>query len=109
MVDVLSWPILFAIFFVFIFATKAIIIIRPYEKGLVERLGRFQRTVDSGLKLIIPFIESIIKVDMREQVIDVPPHLEICIKINLRLCEIIIISLFFHFNPIARACPFLGL
>ena len=49
-------------------------IIKPYEKGLVERLGRYQRTVDSGLRLIIPIAEIIKKVDMREQVVDVPPQ-----------------------------------
>lgn len=49
-------------------------IVRPWEKGLIERLGRYQRTVDSGLTIIIPFIQRIRKVDMREQVVDVPPQ-----------------------------------
>lgn len=49
-------------------------IVRPYEKGLIERLGRYQRTVDSGLRFIIPFVETLVKVDMREQVVDVPPQ-----------------------------------
>ncbi|HIE34376.1 MAG TPA: SPFH/Band 7/PHB domain protein [Candidatus Altiarchaeales archaeon] len=65
---------IFALILVLIFATKAIKIIRPYEKGLIERFGRYQRTVDSGLQFIIPFIEKMIKVDLREQVIDVPPQ-----------------------------------
>lgn len=49
-------------------------IVRPWQKGLVERLGKYQRTVDSGLTIIIPIIENIAKVDMREQVVDVPPQ-----------------------------------
>lgn len=49
-------------------------IVRPWEKGLVERLGKYQRTVDSGLTIIVPFIENITKIDMREQVVDVPPQ-----------------------------------
>lgn len=49
-------------------------IIRPWERGLIERLGKYQRTVDSGLTIIIPFIETMTKVDMREQVVDVPPQ-----------------------------------
>ena len=61
-------------FVVFVIAATGIKIIRPWEKGLVERLGRYQRTRDSGLTLIIPFLERIIKVDMREQVVDVPPQ-----------------------------------
>ena len=59
---------------IFILAVTAIKIVRPYEKGLVERLGRYQRTVESGLRLIIPIAENIKKVDMREQVVDVPPQ-----------------------------------
>lgn len=59
---------------VFIIASMGIKIVRPWEKGLVERLGKFQRTVDSGLTVILPFLERIIKVDMREQVVDVPPQ-----------------------------------
>ena len=49
-------------------------IIRPWQKGLVERLGKYQRTVDSGLTIIIPMVENITKIDMREQVVDVPPQ-----------------------------------
>ena len=49
-------------------------IVRPYQKGVVERLGKYQRTADSGLTIIIPIIEKILKVDMREQVVDVPPQ-----------------------------------
>lgn len=49
-------------------------IVRPWEKGLIERLGKYQRTADSGLTIIFPFIENITKIDMREQVVDVPPQ-----------------------------------
>lgn len=52
-------------------------IIRPFEKGLVERLGKFQRILDPGLNLIIPFFDTVQKVDMREVVIDVPAQLVI--------------------------------
>jgi regulator of protease activity HflC (stomatin/prohibitin superfamily) len=55
-------------------AATAIKIIRPWQKGLIERLGRYQRTADSGLTMVFPFVERIIKVDMREQVVDVPPQ-----------------------------------
>ncbi|WP_054841407.1 SPFH domain-containing protein [Thermococcus peptonophilus] len=53
-------------------------IIRPYEKGLVERLGKFNRILDPGVHFIIPFMERVKKVDMREHVIDVPPQEVIC-------------------------------
>jgi regulator of protease activity HflC (stomatin/prohibitin superfamily) len=65
--------IIFAIVVIVIIAmgTK---IVRPYQKALIERLGKYQRTADSGLTVIIPFMENIAKVDMREQVVDVPPQ-----------------------------------
>jgi regulator of protease activity HflC (stomatin/prohibitin superfamily) len=59
---------------IFIVAATGLKIVKPWEKGLIERLGRYQRTVGSGLSLIIPFMEIIKKVDMREQVHDVPPQ-----------------------------------
>jgi regulator of protease activity HflC (stomatin/prohibitin superfamily) len=61
-------------FVIFIVMMTGIRIVRPWEKGLIERLGRYQRTVDSGLTIIIPFLERMLKVDMREQVVDVPPQ-----------------------------------
>lgn len=65
-----------------IIAVSGIKIIRPFEKGLVERLGKFRRQAQPGLNFIIPFIERIVKVDMREMVIDVPPQ-EVITKDNV--------------------------
>jgi regulator of protease activity HflC (stomatin/prohibitin superfamily) len=59
---------------IFIIAATGLKIVRPWQKGLVERLGKYQRTVGSGLTLIIPFMETLKKIDMREQVHDVPPQ-----------------------------------
>ncbi len=59
---------------IFIIAATGLKIIRPWQKGLIERLGKYQRTADAGLTLIIPFMERLLKVDMREQVVDVPPQ-----------------------------------
>lgn len=63
--------------FAFIIVSMSIRIIRPFEKGLVERLGRFQRLLEPGLNMIIPFFDIVIKVDMREVVLDVPPQMVI--------------------------------
>jgi regulator of protease activity HflC (stomatin/prohibitin superfamily) len=49
-------------------------IVRPWQLGVIERLGRYKRTADSGLTFIMPFVERMIKVDIREQVVDVPPQ-----------------------------------
>ncbi|MCW4003924.1 MAG: paraslipin [Candidatus Bathyarchaeota archaeon] len=48
--------------------------VNQYEKGLVERFNAYEKTVEPGLRLITPFIERILRVNMREQVIDVPPQ-----------------------------------
>jgi len=58
----------------FLLIATALKIVSQFEKGLVERFGRYDRTVDPGLRLILPFIERIRRVDMREQVVDVPPQ-----------------------------------
>ena len=67
---------------VIVVAFRSIRIVQPYQKGVIERLGRYQRTVQPGLTLIIPFVDSIQKVDMREQVVDVPPQ-EVITKDNV--------------------------
>lgn len=59
---------------IFIVVAMSIRIIRPFERGLVERLGKFQRILDPGLNLIVPFFDTVVKVDMREIVLDVPPQ-----------------------------------
>jgi len=67
---------------IFVVAVTGMRVIRPFERGLVERLGKYQRTVGSGLRLIIPIVERLLKVDMREQVVDVPPQ-EVITKDNV--------------------------
>ena len=49
-------------------------IVRPFQQGLIEVLGRYQKTVGSGLRWVMPFVKRLTKIDMREQVIDVPPQ-----------------------------------
>ena len=40
-------------------------IVRPFERGLIEFLGRYEKTVESGLRWVIPFVKRLEKVDMR--------------------------------------------
>lgn len=65
-----------------IYVALAIKIVQQHEKGLIERFGRYRVTVDPGLHLIMPFIERMVRVDMREQVVDVPPQ-EVITKDNV--------------------------
>jgi regulator of protease activity HflC (stomatin/prohibitin superfamily) len=48
--------------------------VKQYEKGLITRLGKYHGMAPSGLTFIIPFVDDIMRVDMREQVITVPPQ-----------------------------------
>ena len=50
------------------------VIIRQYERGVKFRLGRYVGTKAPGLAVLIPIIDRIQKVDMREAVIDEPPQ-----------------------------------
>lgn len=60
---------------------NSLIIIRPHERGVVERLGRYNRMMDPGLNFIIPEVERIRKIDVRERVIDIPSQ-EVITKDN---------------------------
>ncbi len=48
--------------------------VNQYEKGLVERFNAYEKTAEPGLRVIVPFVERLYRVNMREQVIDVPPQ-----------------------------------
>lgn len=57
-------------------------IISQFEKGIVLRLGKFKNVVEPGLNIIIPYIDTIVKVDIREKVISVEPQ-EVITKDNV--------------------------
>ena len=59
---------------VLIFLISAVKIIRPFQRGIIERLGKYKDNREPGLQIILPFIDTIRLVDMREQVVDVPPQ-----------------------------------
>ena len=67
---------------VVIFIVRGVRIVQQSEKGVIETLGKYTRTVDSGLTILIPILQNIKKVDMREQVMDVPPQ-EVITKDNV--------------------------
>ena len=79
---IVRWVVIIALLGVVLF--RIFRIIRPFETGLVERLGKFNREAKSGLNIVLPGLERIIIVDMREQVIDVPPQ-EVITKDNVTI------------------------
>src|SRR5215216_6523757 len=66
--------IVIALFVLFV-AARSIRIIPQARAGIVERLGRYQRTLDPGLTILVPFIDRLKPlIDMREQVVAFAPQ-----------------------------------
>jgi regulator of protease activity HflC (stomatin/prohibitin superfamily) len=64
-------------FIVAVFVIAALIratlrILREYERGVVFTLGRFDRVKGPGLVLLVPWIQTMVRVDLRIQVIEIP-------------------------------------
>ena len=68
----MSYPLIVTAVLVIAFFGSAIRILREYERGVVFFLGRFQKVKGPGLRLIIPFIQQMVRVDLRTVVMDVP-------------------------------------
>ena len=60
------------VIFAIIILSAAIRIVNEYERGVVFRLGRYVGVRGPGLILLIPFIERMVKVDLRVVTMDVP-------------------------------------
>jgi regulator of protease activity HflC (stomatin/prohibitin superfamily) len=62
-------------------------ILREYERGVVFMLGRFWKVKGPGLIIVLPFIQQMVRVDLRTRVFDVPPqdvisHDNVSVKVN---------------------------
>ncbi|MDP1852936.1 MAG: SPFH domain-containing protein [Candidatus Omnitrophota bacterium] len=68
-----------AVIFIFLSGIK---IVRPTHRGLVERLGKYNRFAEPGFNWIIPVIENIYLVNITEQMVDAEPQ-EIITNDNL--------------------------
>jgi regulator of protease activity HflC (stomatin/prohibitin superfamily) len=63
------------VLFVVISVLRSVRIVPQARAGIVERLGRYNRTLDAGLKLLIPFVDKVRPlIDLREQVVSFPPQ-----------------------------------
>jgi regulator of protease activity HflC (stomatin/prohibitin superfamily) len=51
---------------------KSVRILREYERAVVFTLGRFQKVKGPGLVLLVPFLQELVRVDLRIQVIEIP-------------------------------------
>uniref|UniRef100_A0A831TFF4 Slipin family protein n=1 Tax=Thermorudis peleae TaxID=1382356 RepID=A0A831TFF4_9BACT len=60
------------VLFVLMVLTSAIKIVQEYERGVVFRLGRLVGPRGPGIILLIPFVERMVKVDLRTLTMDIP-------------------------------------
>jgi len=79
--------IVFGVVIVLILLISAIKILKEYERGVIFRFGRLRGAKGPGIILIIPFIDKMIKVDLRTVTMDVPPqdiitHDNVPVKVN---------------------------
>lgn len=74
----ISFSFAFLVLLVVIFGvvlSRSIRIVPQASAGIVERLGRYHRTLGAGLAIIIPFIDRLRPlIDMRERVVSFPPQ-----------------------------------
>jgi regulator of protease activity HflC (stomatin/prohibitin superfamily) len=56
----------------FIFVKATVKVLREYERAVVFTLGRFEKVKGPGLVLLLPFIQEMVRVDLRIQVIEIP-------------------------------------
>src|SRR5438270_12874044 len=61
--------------FLLVLFARTVRIVPQARAGVVERLGRFQRTLDPGLAVLVPFIDRLKPlIDLREQVVSFAPQ-----------------------------------
>ena len=69
------WGIIIALIVIAIIASKTIKIVPQSEVLIIEHLGRYSRTAEAGLNIIVPFLDKVrAHVDLREQTMDVQPQ-----------------------------------
>jgi regulator of protease activity HflC (stomatin/prohibitin superfamily) len=65
---------LFPLVVVVLLLAYAIRVLREYERAVVFMLGRFWKVKGPGLVLIVPFVQQMVRMDLRTRVLDVPPQ-----------------------------------
>ncbi|RMB01843.1 slipin family protein [Eilatimonas milleporae] len=68
----LFYSVYLLIFLALAVVLSAIKILREYERGVIFTLGRFWKVKGPGLIIVIPIIQSMVRVDLRTMVMDVP-------------------------------------
>lgn len=69
MANYIFWLVILALVIFF----AGIRIVRPIQRGLVERLGKYRRFAQPGFNWIIPIIDKMIKVNITERMVNAEP------------------------------------
>ncbi|NUP99743.1 MAG: SPFH/Band 7/PHB domain protein [Armatimonadetes bacterium] len=72
----------FLIIVVLLLGVSSLRIVRNHERGVIEQFGKFNRILEPGLNFVLPMVQVMRRVDVREKVIDVPPQ-EVITKDNV--------------------------
>ena len=67
MFSLTSYVIILASGVAFVLIAASVKILREYERAVVFTLGRFQKVRGPGLVLLIPFVQEMVRVDLRIQ------------------------------------------
>ena len=74
----MDWVLLLGLGFVllmaFVLLMMSIRIVRPTEKGLVERLGKFSYVADQGIHFLIPFVDEMYRINLTERMVGAEPQ-----------------------------------
>jgi len=100
LVTTLIGSILFVLVIFIVLVAKSIRIVNEFERGVVFRLGRvtLENLKGPGLRVLLPFIDRMIKVDLRTVTYDVPPQ-EVITKDNVTI-KVNAVIYFNVMNPI---------
>lgn len=71
MISDLAWLIVLTVLVV-MFLVNALYVFREYERGVLFTLGRYTRVSGPGLVFIVPWIQQLVRVDLRTVVLEVP-------------------------------------
>ena len=79
-----TWQIILAVLGVLlvVFLALSVRILKEYERGVAFRLGRLRPLLGPGLVLIMPFLDQLVRVDLRVVTLTIPPQ-EVITKDNV--------------------------
>lgn len=79
------WLWIIVVFFVLILVSKGVVVVKQAQVIIIERFGKYSRTLDSGLHIIWPVIDKPREIRWRYTKTDIKGHKYVQIKNEIRL------------------------